>query len=917
MAVFLSPIGGAGWQFFDNNGVPLAGGLLGTYAAGTTTPQTTYTSSSGNINHTNPIVLNSAGRVPSGEIWLTNQLQYKFIVKTSTNVTISTYDNITGINDVVSNADNIDYDPPFPHSVQTTVEAKLSESVSVQDFGATGDGVTDDTVAIQFALDSGAENIYFPDGTYLVSSQANYSGGDGYCLTVPSNVKIQGNGAASKILLRPIIARTSIFDVMGTAPSQLITTWENGGVPSDNYENFVLNAPDLGCVFTAGNALDSLGAGSATTNIFSVVAGNKYKVSFSIVQNFGTTPNRLLRCSGSIASPTTIATYVPVAGTNEFEFIATDETHFVFTNSVGQQVNYTIYAFLLEDLTVPSTNKKTNITINNLYFVCDGDETAYLARARWTDNLTLTSNECYGCGLLYAEELNYNTIAMNGGVAALNQNWLIENNKIFGYDVTKTKAARPGPGMSIDGIYFTNTNNAKILNNQINDIYWGIYGNGGPGNPGPNGSDIKNTRYLIGAIISNNTVINGASGGIWWAMGDRFVVSNNWLSTIDDVGLEPEGSSNILLEGNYAEHGPSIMAQQRSAMNIVWKNNYIFQDGLERGYWIKQRSTVLFSDSAADEPTIDFRQLFLFGNTFHYEQGDILADETGRVAPNLLSLTNIDANTFINTRLDGVNSSTYGFSFTNNTLLFTGAYVGGASTVSPYTNPYHTANYSDVLIAVKVPNATSTGATTPDIPVRVYNNRIDTSVTVPTGSIGIDIPLGASGLANSPYLLEENKVSSKFVIGISFVGGGVFGTTFMFKNNTLNSIRDYTWQYASDANQVNATVPIYESNKKNNGLDLFADIPVVGKFATPMQIWYQSPPGNYAGIKLITTGAAWKEIWSAVNPYVTGEQVKGSDGQVYIAIQNSTNQNPVTPSPLFWSLYNATPAVWRQMALML
>ena len=100
MAVFLSPVGGAAAQFFDDSGNPLTGGKLYSYAAGTTTPQTTYTTSSGNVNHTNPIVLNAAGRVPSGEIWL-DALRYKFVLETSTNVLIATYDNITGSGAVI------------------------------------------------------------------------------------------------------------------------------------------------------------------------------------------------------------------------------------------------------------------------------------------------------------------------------------------------------------------------------------------------------------------------------------------------------------------------------------------------------------------------------------------------------------------------------------------------------------------------------------------------------------------------------------------------------------------------------------------------------------------------------------------------------------------------------------------------
>jgi hypothetical protein len=92
-AVSLSIFGGVGAQFFDNNGIILSGGKIFTYAAGTTTPLATYTSSTGNTAHSNPIILDSAGRVPGGEIWNALQL-YKFVLETSLGVLIATYDNV-------------------------------------------------------------------------------------------------------------------------------------------------------------------------------------------------------------------------------------------------------------------------------------------------------------------------------------------------------------------------------------------------------------------------------------------------------------------------------------------------------------------------------------------------------------------------------------------------------------------------------------------------------------------------------------------------------------------------------------------------------------------------------------------------------------------------------------------------------
>ena len=90
--VNLSSLAGAGSQFFNDSGVPLAGGLIYTYTAGGTTPLVTYTSSTGLTAHPNPIVLDAAGRI--NEIWIAEGTSYKFIVKTSTNVLIGSFDNL-------------------------------------------------------------------------------------------------------------------------------------------------------------------------------------------------------------------------------------------------------------------------------------------------------------------------------------------------------------------------------------------------------------------------------------------------------------------------------------------------------------------------------------------------------------------------------------------------------------------------------------------------------------------------------------------------------------------------------------------------------------------------------------------------------------------------------------------------------
>lgn len=98
----------------------------------------------------------------------------------------------------ITSSDAVNYLPSGTGAVATTVQTKLRESVSVKDFGAVGDGVTDDTSAIQaaitYTLSSGKRgNVFMPTGTYRTTSTLFVDG-------VSCGLVGQGGGELSTIL---------------------------------------------------------------------------------------------------------------------------------------------------------------------------------------------------------------------------------------------------------------------------------------------------------------------------------------------------------------------------------------------------------------------------------------------------------------------------------------------------------------------------------------------------------------------------------------------------------------------------------------------------------------------------------------------------------------------------------------------
>jgi hypothetical protein len=79
-------------QFFGTDGLPLVGGKLYTYAAGTTTPLASYTDHTANTQNTNPVILDSNGEA---DVWLPESTSYKYILKDADDVTLYTVDYVS------------------------------------------------------------------------------------------------------------------------------------------------------------------------------------------------------------------------------------------------------------------------------------------------------------------------------------------------------------------------------------------------------------------------------------------------------------------------------------------------------------------------------------------------------------------------------------------------------------------------------------------------------------------------------------------------------------------------------------------------------------------------------------------------------------------------------------------------------
>jgi hypothetical protein len=289
MAV-LSPA--AKTSFVDAAGEPLVGGLLYTYIAGTTTPQTTYTDSTATTANTNPIVLDSRGEA---NVWLGGAI-YKFVLKDSVGALIWSVDNISAptaaVSPVLSGNVTIDSNTPSPalQITQTGTGAVLkvqdSADPDVTPFiidatGQVGIGTAAPSAALEIASPGVFKGAwaYLPTGTAMLFAQTSAPTGwtkstthDNKALRVVSGSASSGGSVAfttafASQAVAGTVGNTSLTIAQMPAHTHTVGGLQAASAAAGTYT--LANYPS-----TFGFTTSSQGSGDAHTHTFTGTAIN-------------------------------------------------------------------------------------------------------------------------------------------------------------------------------------------------------------------------------------------------------------------------------------------------------------------------------------------------------------------------------------------------------------------------------------------------------------------------------------------------------------------------------------------------------------------------------------------------------------------------------------------------------------------
>lgn len=399
------------------------------------------------------------------------------------------------------------------HTLTNGLKAILNESnINVKHFGAKGDGITDDSTAIQTCINN-SDIVNLTEGEYLI----------GTTLNLKNNLKILGNKATFKLNSEiecfkydPTPATKSLYKytITGNEPSTTLfltinDTHYSVTLPSVNEDDIIYIVPDFNsCVWI--NALKT--------------KEHEYELG-NLSTGVDITNDSLVN---NVTLPSTYLENVTIKDI-EFDYPNINNT------------KYPIYIRFGKNITIENCKTKNS---SLAWIGLNISPSSYS-----------TTNDSY--------------IESGFSSKILNDNININNCVITGPKVNEYSDIL----IETSGIYIQHCKNVNCNNNNISYLWHGISIWGG--NVGPNNyCEYEMLRFCNNINTCNNIIYCIRYGGIWSSRASKQIINNNNIDICGDVNIDIEGGENSTVDGNVSNNSRNgNLAVFYSAKDVVFSNN--------------------------------------------------------------------------------------------------------------------------------------------------------------------------------------------------------------------------------------------------------------------------------------------------------------------------------------------------------
>lgn len=381
-------------------------------------------------------------------------------------------------------------------AVTRTVASKLNDTVSVKDFGAVGDGVTDDTAAIQAAINSvgigGGGGVYFPYGTYKVTST----------LTVAYN-NVSFIGANQRgALLYSTTNNTKILSVTGTWFTLRDMSFDYSTTPISGAVAIYLASQNTTLDnFTVFKSYIGLQLGNGTLGSCGAARVSNFQILSHVdagIYGYGS-----LDCffSNGVIN----AANATNAANGNIHLLNANEA-FVMEN-VDMLLG--VYAIVTDASSYTSSNRTAYSKFSNVFFDSSSQGT-YLNNLVQTSFIGCwfsngrTGPGYFGCSLNQSDEISFVGCEFsNCGGGGLNIAASAKRTKVIGCTV-ESNSFTAGAGVAHGIVIAANTSDFIITNNHCHN---GLF-------PGTQGYGILINSNVTNFIVKDNNLLGNASGAM-------------------------------------------------------------------------------------------------------------------------------------------------------------------------------------------------------------------------------------------------------------------------------------------------------------------------------------------------------------------------------------------------------------------